>query len=82
MDRPKASHGKPRSPKGKARGACVRIGTDGSAAGSGFAAFWLTPAEAKLLREELDAAIRKAEDAAIRKAEGLAIFGAVRPEAA
>lgn len=66
MDRPTATHGKAHHKAHRAAGACVRIGYGGASAGNGNCrAFWLTAAEAKLLRAELDAAIRKADGLAI-----------------
>jgi hypothetical protein len=72
-----ATHGKPMRRETRERGACIRVGTGGSATGNGGTqAFWFTVAEARALLAELAAAIRTAE--------GLAVSGLelVRREAA
>lgn len=65
MERPKATHGKPRNLATRARGACIRIGTEGVQYGTTAVAFWLTLEEAEAVASELAAAIRLAKGLAI-----------------
>jgi hypothetical protein len=63
MERPVATHERPRVKAHVRRGACVRVGLGGTMSGQAQTrAFWLTLAEAELLRIELDAAITRARN--------------------
>lgn len=62
MERPKATHQRPQAGRIRKRGACIRVGVGGMAAGDACdtKAFWLTPDEAGELLVELESAVRRA----------------------